>query len=132
MTALYWKATAGILIAVILVLTLHHHQPDLALMLGMAACVMAAAVAFSFLEPVLDFLYQLEQIGDLKSDVLGTLLKIAGIGLTGEIAGQICLDSGNAALGRGMQMLTSALILLLSLPIYETLLDLILEILGEL
>ncbi len=129
---LYWKAAAGVLVAVILVLTLQKQEKDLALMLSMAVCIMAAGAALSFLEPVLDFLYRLSELGNLRTEALETLLKVAGIGLTGELAGMICQDSGNASLARGMQLLTTAVILTLSLPIYETLLDLILGILGEL
>ena len=130
--ALFWKTVAGILISVILILTVGRQEKDLALMLGMAACVMTVTAAFSFLEPVLDFLYRLEQMGDLQSGVLGILLKIVGIGLVSEIAGMILTDSGNASLAKGMQLLGSAVILSLSLPILEMLLELVQRILGEL
>ena len=63
--------------------------------------------------------------------VLEILLKIVGIGLVSEIAEMICKDSGNASLARGMELLGSAVILSLSLPILETFLDLIQRILGE-
>lgn len=128
----FWKAAAGILIAVVLVLAVGKQEKDLALMLTMAVCVMAVLVALSFLEPVISFLYRLEELGDLQSGVLAALLKIVGIGLVTEIAEMICQDSGNASLARGMQLLGSAVILFLSLPVLETFLDLIQQILGEL
>lgn len=130
--AAFWKAAAGILTAVILVLTLGKQEKDLALMLTMMVCAMAAMTAFSFLEPVVSFLYHLEELGDLQSGVLATLLKITGIGLVTELSGRICQDSGNTSLARGMELLGSAVILYLSLPILETLLDLIQKILGGL
>lgn len=130
--AAFWKAAAGILTAVILVLTLGKQEKDLALMLTMMVCAMAAMTAFSFLEPVVAFLYHLEELGDLQSGVLATLLKITGIGLVTELSGRICQDSGNTSLARGMELLGSAVILYLSLPILETLLDLIQKILGGL
>lgn len=129
--ALFWKTAAGILIAVVLVLAVGKQEKDLSLMLTMVVCVMTAITAFSFLEPVLDFLYRLEQLGDLQAGVLEALLKIVGIGLVSEIAGMICQDSGNSSLARGMQLLGSAVMLSLSLPVLETLLDLIQTILGE-
>ena len=132
MTALFWRATAGILIGVILVLAVGKQEKDLALMLSMVVCVMTVMAAFSILEPVLDFLYRLEQMADLQSGVLKVLLKIVGIGMVTEIAGMILTDSGNASLAKGMQLLGSAVILSLSLPILETLLELVQQILGEL
>lgn len=129
--AVFWKAAAWILTAVVLVLAVGKQEKDLALMLTMAVCVMAVGAALSFLEPVISFLYRLEELGDLQSGVLEILLKIVGIGLVSEIAEMICKDSGNASLARGMELLGSAVILSLSLPILETFLDLIQRILGE-
>ena len=129
---LFWKTAAGILIAVVLVLAVGKQEKDIALLLTMAVTIMAALAAFTYLEPVLDFLYRLEQLGDLQSGVLGTLLKITGISLVTELAGMICRDSGNSALAQGMQLLGSSVILSLSLPILETLLNLIQMIMEEL
>lgn len=130
--ALFWKAAAGILIAAILVIAVGKQEKDLALLLTMAACVMTAIIAFSCLEPVLSFLYRLEELGDLQTGILGALLKITGIGLTADLAGMICRDSGNASLEKGIQLLGTAVILRLSLPVLESLLDLVQRILGEL
>lgn len=129
--AVFWKAAAGILTAVVLVLTVGKQEKDLALMISMMVCAMAVITAFSFLEPVVSFLHQLEAWGDLQSGVLSTLLKIVGIGLVSEIAGMICQDSGNASLAKGMELLGTTVILYLSLPILETLMELIQQILGE-
>lgn len=64
--------------------------------------------------------------------MLGILLKAVGIGLVSEIAGLVCTDAGNGSLGKALQMLGSAVILYLSLPIFTAILELIREILREL
>ena len=130
--ALYWKVAGGVLVALILAGALGKQEKDLALMLCMSVCVMTMTAAFSILEPVLEFFRDLERLGDFHSETLTALLKITGIGLVSEIAGNLCADSGNAALERGIRLLGTAVILSLSLPILETLLDLIQIILGEL
>ena len=89
-------------------------------------------VKYQVLEPVLDFLRELETLGDLQGDMLGILLKAVGIGLVSEIAGLVCTDAGNGSLGKTLQMLGSAVILYLSLPIFTAMLELIREILREL
>lgn len=129
---LFWKGAAGILIAAVLVPVVGKQEKDLALLLTMAACVMAAAAAFSFLEPVLDFLRRLEQLGDLQTGILETLLKITGISLVTDLAAMVCQDSGNDALARGMRLLGTGVVLFLSLPVLETLLTVLQQILGEL
>lgn len=130
--ALFWKAAAGILMAAVLVLAVGKQEKDLALLLSMAVCAMTAMTAFYFLEPVISFLFRLEEMGDLQSGVLGTLLKIVGIGLVSEIAEMICRDSGNTSLAKGISFLGAAVILSLSVPILETLVALVQSILGEL
>jgi len=132
LTALFWKATAATLITVVLVLAVGKQEKDLALLLSMTVCAMLAITAVLFLEPVIHFLHRLEELGDLQSNILATLLKIVGIGLVSETAGMICRDSGNESLAHGIRLLGSAVVLWLSLPIFETMLDLIQSILGEL
>lgn len=128
---LFWKAVAGILIAVILGLALAKYEKDMSVLLSVAVCCMVSAIALSYLEPVLDFLRELEALGDIQGDMLGILLKAVGIGLVAEIAGMVCSDAGNASLGKTIQMLGGAAILWLSIPIFKALLDVIQEILGE-
>ena len=120
-----------VLLAVVLGLSLGK-QKDIGVLLTMAVCCMVAMIAISYLEPVLDFLRELETLGDLQGDMLGILLKAVGIGLVSEIAGLVCTDAGNGSLGKTLQMLGSAVILYLSLPIFTAMLELIREILREL
>ena len=129
--SLFWKAAAAVLLAVVLGLSLGK-QKDIGVLLTMAECCMVAMIAISYLEPVLDFLRELETLGDLQGDMLGILLKAVGIGLVSEIAGLVCADAGNGSLGKMLQMLGSAVILYLSLPIFTAMLELIREILREL
>lgn len=128
---LFWKAAAGALIAAILGVALAKSEKDISVMLTMAVCCMVTAVTLSYLEPVLDFLRQLEALGDLQGDLLGILLKAVGVGLVAEIAGSVCADAGNASLGKTLQILGGAAVLWLSIPVFQALLDLIQEILGE-
>ena len=117
--------------AVILSLALEKQGKDFSVILTLAVCGMAASAAFLYLEPVLDFLWELEAMADLREDMLGILLKAVGIGLVAELASVICSDGGNASLGKQMQLLGSAVILYISLPVFRSLLQLIQRILGE-
>ena len=127
----FWKATAAVLIAVILSLALEKQGKDFSVILTLAVCGMAASAAFLYLEPVLDFLWELEAMAELREDMLGILLKAVGIGLVAELVCVICTDGGNASLGKQMQLLGSAVILYISLPVFRSLLQLIQRILGE-
>ena len=128
---LFWKTAAAVLLALVLVPTLEKTEKDFSVLLTMAVCAMAAMAAISYLKPVLDLLWQLRDLGDLAGQTLEILLKAVGIGMVAEIAGMICRDAGNGSMGKTMQILASAVILYLSIPLLKGILSLIQEILGQ-
>lgn len=127
---LYFKGAAGILLAAVLGLALKKQEKDLSAVLTAAVIAMAAMLMLRLLEPVLELLRQLEQVGNLRSDALELLLKAAGIGLTAEVAGLVCADAGNAALAKMLRLLGTAAILCLSVPMFTALLECIMEMVG--
>ncbi len=129
---IFMKAVAGVLIAVVFGLVLAKKDRDMALLLSAAVCCMVAGIAVSFLVPVVDFLQKLQALGQLDTQMFEILLKSVGIGLLAEIAGLICADAGNAALGKGLQILSAAVILWMALPLLQGLLDVLETVLGEL
>lgn len=129
---IFIKACAGILISVVLILVLSKQSKDMTVLLVISACCMVISAAFSYLESVLSFFYKLEELGNLNSSLLKTLLKATGIGMLTEIIQLICSDSGNAALGKSLQILGTAVIIWLSIPLFSELLDLAGNILGAL
>lgn len=125
---LFWKTAAGVIIAAALALQLG--KQEMGMLLKIAACTMAAAAAISYFRPVIDFLNELEKIGDLRSDFLLILLKSVGIGLTAEVASMACTDAGSPSLGKALNLLGTAAILYQSLPVFTTMIDLIRQIAG--
>lgn len=128
---LFWKTVGAVLICAILVLVLERQNRDFSLMITVAASAMICIGAAKLFDPVLSFLGQLETLAGLSSDMLLTLIKVFGIGMTGEIAASVCKDAGNASLGKGLQFLTNAAILYLSVPIFSALTDLFVGVLGD-
>lgn len=127
----YFQATAGVLLTVIMALALGKEGKQTALLLVLAVCAMVAVLAMTYLEPVIAFIERLRVIGQLDNQIVGVLLKVAGIGLIGQIASLICSDSGNASLGKVLQLLSAAVILRLALPLLEQLLELLEQVLEE-
>ena len=127
---LYWKATAALLISLILKQTVR--EKDLSLVFTITVTVMTGLLILRYLEPVLEFLRKLETMGDLQGNMLQILLKALGIGLITRIMENLCKDSLNASLGQAVDLLGTAVILWLSLPVFNMFLDMIQKILGEL
>ena len=128
--ALFWKAGAGVLVAVILCLILGRQERDLALMLSMAAAAMVGLLFVRYLEPVVEFMEEVKQRGELNGDMVVILLRAAGVGIVTEITATVCKDGGSGALGEAMKLLGTGVILWLSLPLFTALLNLMQRILG--
>lgn len=128
----FYQATAGVLLASILCLVLGKQGKDFSLLLTVSVCCMVLLLSIAYLEPVLTFLQRLKNLGNLDSEMFSILFKAVGIGILSDIATMICSDSGNASMGKALRILATAVILWLSIPVFDALLDLIQEILGEL
>ncbi len=126
----YLQVVAGVMLAVILGITLSKQGKDWTVLLTLAVCCMVMTVAAEFLQPVLDFVEELRILGSVDPDILKTLLKAVGIGVLAELAGLICQDSGNAALGKGVQILAAVTVLWLSLPLMRALIALVQTVMG--
>lgn len=125
----FWKVAVGALLVTVLGLAVGKKEKDLAAVLSMAACAMAAAVALSYIKSILDFVWELQELSQMGAGILGCLLKALGVGIVSQVAASLCADGGNAALGKTVQLLGCVVILYLSLPIFREMLKVIQEIL---
>lgn len=124
------QAAAGIMAAVIMWIILSKQGKEYALLLSLGTCCLVLVAMFRFLEPVLDLLKQLQSLGSLQPEWLSVMLKAVGIGLVVEMGALICSDAGNAALGKTLQILGAVAVLWLSIPLMNSLMDLLQQILG--
>ena len=125
------KVIFGALITVILGLTLRQQGKDIALLLSVAVCCMVIAVGIAYLTPVVELVRQLQSNSGTDPEFVRILLKSVGIGLVAEIAGLICTDAGNAALAKTIQILATAVILWLAMPLMSALLELVRKLMEE-
>ena len=126
---IYLKAIAAVLITVVLCLALEKQTRELSMLLMIFVCCMIIGVAATYLKPVFALFERLQSIGKLNGEMMRVLLKAVGIGLLAEITAMICSDSGNAALGKAIKLMATGVILCLSVPLFESLLELIGDIL---
>ena len=125
------KAAAAAMMTTVLGLVLAKQGKDMTVLITLAACAMIAAAAVLYLQPVIQFFYRLIDLTNLNEEHLKIIFKTVGIGLIGELVTLVCNDAGNAALGKTLQILTSAVVLWLSIPLFERFLELVQGILGE-
>ena len=128
----FWKTTAFVLLTVILSLSLDKTERDISAVMGIVALCIAACAAVTILEPVLNYLVELQRLFHLPDDLISILLKAVGIALVAELSASICADAGNASLGKMLQILGGAAVLTLSVPMFRTLMTIIKEMIGGL
>ncbi len=128
----FWKTTALVLLTVILSLSLDKTERDISAVMGIVALCVAACAAVMILEPVLDYLVELQRLFHLPDDLISILLKAVGIALVAELSASICADAGNASLGKMLQILGGAAVLTLSVPMFRALMTIIKEMIGGL
>lgn len=127
----FLKVVAAVLITSILTLVLSKQGADISLLLTIAVCCIVMSVFVSYIQPILNFAYHLIELGGLDASLLSVILKSVGIGVISQIATLVCVDSGNQSLGKAVQIMTTAVILSLSIPVLEQMLSLIEAMLGE-
>ena len=127
----YLRFAAAALIGLILVLVVGRQSRDLGMLLSLTVCVLLALGAMEFLEPVMELLNELKRLGELDGGAVGILLRCAGIGIISELAGLLCADAGEGAMGKALQICANAAILWLSLPLLRQVLTMIGEVLAK-
>lgn len=126
----FWKILGAVLLSVVLSLAVG--KQDIALVLSVFVCCVTACAALSYLEPVLDFFRELQEVCNFPSGLLAILLKAVGIALVTELSATVCLDAGRGSMGKILQFLGSAVVLSLSIPVFRELLTMIREMVGQL
>ena len=120
-------AAIGIIAAVLITL-LKETKPELAIMLGVAAGVIIIILVVDELYEVVAF-YNIAEVSGIAGGIFTTVLKIIGIGYVTEFAANVCSDSGCKSVGDKIQFAGKVVIMVLALPIINSLLSLIVEIL---
>ena len=128
--SIFWKTAAGILTAIILWINLNKSNKDVSVLLSLAVSAMAIIACTTFLQPVVSFIKKLQDVGKLDRDLVSVIVKAVGIGIVTEIAVLICKDAGNESMGKTLQFISAAVILWVSIPVFEKLLALLDRILG--
>lgn len=121
----FFQAAAAVLLAVILMLCLKKSQTGIGEMISIFVCSVLAILAISYLKPVIEFIQSIQRLNMMDNQLLKTVFKVVGICVIAEIVELICIDSGNSAMGKALQLLSSAVVVWLAIPLMTSFLELI-------
>jgi len=125
----FFKSVAAVVIAVFICLILSKQGKDFSVLLTVLICCMVVFALIHYLSPILGFIRRLETMAQMESEFLEILIKSVGIAFISEIMTHICNDAGYGAMGKTLNILASATVLWLSIPLFNSLIDLIEKIL---
>lgn len=128
----FFQATAIVLMSMVLILTLKNQDRGIGQLLSILICAMVLMLAIRSFAPILDFVRSIQGMIDLNPSFIKQLVKCVGIAITAEIAELLCQDSGNGAMGKALQLFSTAMISYLCIPMLTQLLDLVQEVLSNL
>ena len=82
------------------ILGLSIDKKEFGLILVIMTCTGVGFVVFAKIQPILDLISEITNIGNICDDVLAVLIKAAGIALISDFAGAVCSDCGNGSIGK--------------------------------
>lgn len=126
---IFWKAVAAALITAILCLVIGKQSKEWSVLLTLFVSAMIVVNAMQYLGQVMAFLDRLQELIGIEEELLSILLRSVGISIVGELAQGICTDSGNSSLAKVIRLMTVILVLWMSLPLLEQLLQLVGDVL---
>ncbi len=113
------KVTAVCLVGALLAVLLKKSNPELALLLALAACVIVLAVVIKDLEDIFAFLDEIVTWGGLSTDIFSPLWKTVGIALITRVGTELCKDAGENAMASLVEMTGAFGAVLVAIPLFQ-------------
>ena len=122
---LTWKVTAICLIGAALTGLLKKSNPELALLLAGAACILVLSAVLSRIGEVFHLLEDILQSSALPGELFTPLLKTLAIGWISHTGADLCRDAGQTALGTVVEMVGTFSAVIAALPLFEEIWELL-------
>lgn len=116
-------------ITAIAALVLKGTKPELALVVTIAGSIILLLFAFEILRNTVSLFSKIADVTGIESSLVKIILKMIGIGYLVEFSSGILCDFGQNALADKLTFCGKILVLVLSVPILENILSLILRLL---
>ena len=116
-------------IAVIIIVILKQYRPEFAIYASIIAGVLILTLASGTLSGIIDMINSISSKTNINSEFLVILIKITGIAILTEFAVSICKDSGESAIASKVDIGGKIIIISMSIPIINVLIDTVVKIL---
>lgn len=115
-------------VAVIMIVTLHPKNGEIALMLTISCSVIILVSVLSQVSAVMDTINNIIAVSDISTSYVAILLKVIGICLITEFTVNTCKDAGSQALANNVSLAGKIMVTITSLPLYADILNTVLSL----
>ncbi len=123
------KIAALGIISAVLVLTIKKTHPEMAVQLSIAAGVILFLFSLDYLREVVSFIRDFSDKFSFAYSSILLVIKIIGIAYVCEFSVQILKDAGESSIASKVELAAKLLVVVISLPLLSTFLDLVLGLL---
>ena len=123
-------AVGLLLCAALLATVLRTQRPEWAVGLSLLAGALVAVALLKQLAPLVTTLRRMLAVGGLSENALGVVLRAAGVCFVTQLAADTCRDAGESALASRAELTGRVLLLLMTVPLFEQVLTLIVGVAG--
>lgn len=116
-------------ISVIIIIILKQSRPEFAIYVSIIAGIIILSMIMSALNSTIDLLKEFSNKANISMQFIQILLKITGIAILTEFAVSVCKDAGEGAVASKVDIAGKVLIISLSIPIVQALMDTVIKIL---
>ncbi len=123
------KILAVALVTVFAHMIVKQTRPEIAMMITIAGSVLIICMLVDSLTSVISSFYSIFETTGVDTSLLLPLLKIIVIGYIAEFGANICIDAGAASIADKILFAGKLIILILSLPIITSVVDMVVALL---
>lgn len=107
----------------LLALKLKTYKPEFGIVLSIALCLLFLFGAVEKLTVVIEFLNSIQNLMNVNPVYVAVLLKLIGIAYVCEFSSNLCKDAGYQSIATQVEIIGKLTILVVSMPIINTLLE---------
>ncbi len=107
----------------VFVVLIRQHRPEMTILLQLSGLVAVILTGLTVIKSIIDYVSGLLSASLIPAAYMTLLIKGLGVAAVSKIAGDLCRDSGNNALGFGVELMAKGIILLMTLPMLKNLAD---------
>ncbi len=131
MSELLFKICAVAAVASMLILLVKKWGGELGVMLKIASAITLAVICFGALSPAIEYIRELATLGEGEGLVESAefMLQVLAVAMVTHVSANVCRDCGEATLGTYVELGGKVEIILLSLPLIKSMIELTVELL---